>query len=320
VKYFRSFVKKVNYFPRGLTKFFKNLEIVYIYNGNLQEVSKNDLKEFGENLKKLLLDHNEIRVIEGDLFEFSPNLNDIDLRSNKIVHIDLEAFDKLDELKSLHMEKNSCTSDDKKVVYGRSEVLELIRDVEKSCKNPNLAVNADQIFKAMKTMQEENLKNFEKLFSKISNLETDIENQKSTIATMTTKLSTIEEKISTLDLKPNSTVLQAPKCENSPPFSPNNLKTFIEAENSKNLNETFKVLSSLRQKISDISSEILRNTLNMFEGQKSFITQQKLETKSGFDKMENKLRNFESNVGTLTSILSEKIDNYCKKKEITSAN
>jgi hypothetical protein len=47
VKFFSSYEKKVNYFPRGLTKVFKNIERVKIYGANLKEITKDDLEQFG---------------------------------------------------------------------------------------------------------------------------------------------------------------------------------------------------------------------------------------------------------------------------------
>lgn len=48
VLFFYAYQKKVNYFPRGITKFFKNIENILINDGKLKEITKEDLKEFGE--------------------------------------------------------------------------------------------------------------------------------------------------------------------------------------------------------------------------------------------------------------------------------
>lgn len=126
---------KVKFFPRGLTKFFKNLQTLYITIAELQEITKDDLKEFGGNLKNLWIYKNEIRVIEADLFEFNPNLEDINLANNKITYIAPGAFGGLEKLHTLELDANPCTKGDTYEKDDRSKVLELIRVAENSCKN-----------------------------------------------------------------------------------------------------------------------------------------------------------------------------------------
>ena len=50
--------------------FFKNIKHVWIYNAELEEITKDDLKQFGDNLRRLWLYGNQIEVIESDLFEY----------------------------------------------------------------------------------------------------------------------------------------------------------------------------------------------------------------------------------------------------------
>jgi Leucine-rich repeat (LRR) protein len=131
VRAFKSNGKTAIFFPRGLTIFFKNIETVQIINGKLQKISKDDLRQFGGNLKKLWLDNNELQEIKGDLFEFNPNLENMSFTSNKIVHIDSGAFDGLVKRDYLNLSKNPCTE-----FMENKNFLEIIREVEKSCKNP----------------------------------------------------------------------------------------------------------------------------------------------------------------------------------------
>lgn len=131
IKEFSSCHQVVKFFPHGLTKYFKNLESIEICHAQLEEVTKEDLKEFGRNLKLLKLDYNLIEVIHADLFESNPNLYWIDLSSNKIKHIDEGTFKGLKKLETLYISRNPCTSDD-----NQSKALEVIKRVEKTCKNP----------------------------------------------------------------------------------------------------------------------------------------------------------------------------------------
>lgn len=126
---------KINFLPQNITKFFKNLETIQIYNGILKEITKNDLKEFGDNLKNLWLDENEIEVIKFDLFEFNKNLESISFSDNKIKIIEDQAFDRLEYLKEFFLQFNPCTTENDKVDFkNREKIKELIKIVEKICK------------------------------------------------------------------------------------------------------------------------------------------------------------------------------------------
>lgn len=126
VKYFYSHTKKFNSFPRGVTKFFENIESVAIYQANLKEITKDDLKQFGGNLKNLWLTENEIEVIESDLFEFSPNLEELDFRGNKIRHIESGAFAGLKKIRGNFLGSGNFCKE-----------LGSIQESEENCKNPN---------------------------------------------------------------------------------------------------------------------------------------------------------------------------------------
>lgn len=240
VKFFYSDNKKVNFFPRGLTKFFKNIETFQIADGKLQEITKEDLKEFGEKLKILLVYRNKIEVIEGDLFEFNKNLERIEIDLNKIIHIDSGTFDKLEKLHTIDFGPNPCVPSDKNddIRNNRPKVLELIRDVEKSCQNSeiqrklismqNSAVIVAEVAKILKNLQSAQENKIEKSSEKISDLHSKFSQQNSEISTLTSKLNGLEEKISDLDSK-----LSAQKSE-------------ISTLNSK--------LSIIEQKLSSIDS------------------------------------------------------------------
>jgi hypothetical protein len=122
--------KEVKFFPRSLTKFFKNVETVKITNSNLQEITQDDLKEFGKKLKKLCLGGNEIEFIERNLFKYNANLEEISLTSNKIVYIESRVFDDLKKLSNLNFNNNPCTKD----FYGNN--INDIRSLEISCAVP----------------------------------------------------------------------------------------------------------------------------------------------------------------------------------------
>jgi hypothetical protein len=117
----------ISFMPRGITKFFNNLTAVTVYDTNLKEITKDDLKEFGNKLNILWLVRNNIEVIESDLFEFNKNLTELDLSNNKIRHIGENAFVGLEEIKTFRFYSNAC----------QSQPVAKPFEVEKMCKDSN---------------------------------------------------------------------------------------------------------------------------------------------------------------------------------------
>lgn len=131
ITFFSDF-QKVNFFPRGLTKFFKNIEKIQLGFGSIKELTKEDLQQFGDKLKDFYFYGNELETVKADLFEFNPNLESISFRANKIKAVESGAFGGLNHLKALFFSFNTCINSDK---VDREEVLELIKKVETDCKN-----------------------------------------------------------------------------------------------------------------------------------------------------------------------------------------
>ncbi|KAL7013009.1 hypothetical protein ACKWTF_015148 [Chironomus riparius] len=101
--------KKIEVFPRGLEKIFKNLKLIAIYYGRLTEVHQADLKPFTK-LVYLSLANNDIKIIEEGLFDFNPKLAFISFAENKILQIHSTVFNNLKELRHLILEGNACTN------------------------------------------------------------------------------------------------------------------------------------------------------------------------------------------------------------------
>ena len=102
--------KTFNYFPRGLQKYFDNLELIVISNGHVKEIHQTDLKPFSE-LKLLLLPNNQIEIIEENLFEFNRKLVKISFYSNCIFYVHPKVFVNLQSLNSIDMKFNACVND-----------------------------------------------------------------------------------------------------------------------------------------------------------------------------------------------------------------
>ncbi|KAL7017976.1 hypothetical protein ACKWTF_010586 [Chironomus riparius] len=122
--------KFIKYFPKGLEKVFKNLQLFHIRFTFIQELHQSDMKPFPE-LKEIDLHDNDIKVLEDGLFDFNPNLVFVSFSNNKITHIGLMVFNGLNNLKYLYLTSNTCTS--RGAYLSRSEVLEVVEYAKIEC-------------------------------------------------------------------------------------------------------------------------------------------------------------------------------------------
>lgn len=132
VQFFLSYNKRVSFFPREITQFFKNIEHVRVEECRLQEITKHDLKQFGDKLKILDLTLNELQVIEGDLFEFNVNLVKIVLDLNKIKQVGNGAFGGLNGLNILWFQSAKQCVNFK--ANSRENVLAQLPSVDERCR------------------------------------------------------------------------------------------------------------------------------------------------------------------------------------------
>lgn len=110
VKGFAAHHMRVDFFPRGLKKFFKNIKTIQISSTTLQEITINDLKEFNHQLEGLHLDFNKITRIENG------------------------ALRGLEKLETLSLYGNPCAYEYDYAQNDRGEVVKLIRRIETRCK------------------------------------------------------------------------------------------------------------------------------------------------------------------------------------------
>lgn len=175
VKVFQSDNKEIKFFPRKITKFFENVETVLVNDGNLQEITKHDLEQFGAKLIRLMLSRNRIEVIDADLFEYNKNLETFYIDDNKIKHIETSAFNELKLLNSIDFGPNPCVpqelNDD--LTTSHSEVFKLIKIVGKECKDPNYYIKliTSNFAVALKTLQVETEIKYERILGKLSTIE-----------------------------------------------------------------------------------------------------------------------------------------------------
>lgn len=107
VEAFKADAAWIEYFPRGLSKYFKNLASILINLSRLKELTQSDLKPY-RKLKHLDLFENRIEYLERDLFKYNEDLEVVWFSSNRIKVIHETAFDGPRNLKKMYMGGNIC--------------------------------------------------------------------------------------------------------------------------------------------------------------------------------------------------------------------
>lgn len=121
------------YFPKGIEKFFPNLNYINFGTLQMKEITKNDLKVFPE-LVHLNLENNQIKVLEKDLFKFNPKLFRVSFKKNDILFIDPNILDNLNNLDLFILEGNRCISsntDNKDLVKIKKSIADFCQSTEK---------------------------------------------------------------------------------------------------------------------------------------------------------------------------------------------
>lgn len=107
VKKFYSFKQSCPYLPLNLSSFFKNLDIYYVKNSNLQHVLTGDLDGF-TTIRIFDMSHNPIESIKGDLFKGQTSIEIVAFYECHLKIIDPTVLDPLINLKEGHFDYNPC--------------------------------------------------------------------------------------------------------------------------------------------------------------------------------------------------------------------
>ena len=134
VEGFYALNNTINYFPRQLDKFFKNLKYIGIEMSQLKEIHQSDLKPFTK-LLQLNLYENQLEVINKNLFAFNLNLKYVSFANNKISFIDSNVFDNLINLRFLFLRSNECINMDAE--NDSTEVQKVIKEAQEKCVKPD---------------------------------------------------------------------------------------------------------------------------------------------------------------------------------------
>lgn len=97
----------IEYMPKNLTSFFPNIDTIYI---GVNDLTKDDLKQFGPKLKNFWTAGSKMQVIDENLFQYTPNIVWAYFDKDKIRHVDRGAFAKIRNLRKLTFGGHPCYS------------------------------------------------------------------------------------------------------------------------------------------------------------------------------------------------------------------
>jgi len=218
--YFHAESKHIEYFPRGLEKFFTNLTGIGIYDSKLKEIHQDDLKLY-KKLKYLSLLKINIEIIEDGLFDYQPDIESIIFENMKIIHISSTVFDNLPKLTTLYLGGNKCTS--KSSINNRAGVLEVIKSAKSTCISSDFLKLDEKLKNLEENYKSLNSKSNLSFYKVVDNFEAELENSKFS------KFQSLKERVSKIsDWK---LLVSSDKIESLKNFTVERL-TRMEAENS----------------------------------------------------------------------------------------
>lgn len=103
--------KNLTYIPRGFENFFPNLIAIFVYEGEIEELNGDDLKEL-KNLEYFAIEFNPLEKIPQNLFANNPKMKNIFFDNNKITHVAVGFLDGLNDLQRVYFSNNPCSNFD----------------------------------------------------------------------------------------------------------------------------------------------------------------------------------------------------------------
>lgn len=107
IKMLFMYKENCHYIPRNISGFFKNIDILYIKDSNLQHLMTGDLDGLN-NLSTFDVSYNPIDHVGEDFFKGHSSIKIISFYECHIKQIDFGAFDSLTNLKEVSLEHNYC--------------------------------------------------------------------------------------------------------------------------------------------------------------------------------------------------------------------
>lgn len=122
--------QKMEYFPRGFTDYFKNIEAIHAGMNELKYLDRDDMKDFGK-LRFLYLYSNHLENLQSDVFLDNLELEYVSFYNNRLMHIGSKLLNPLKKLRTAYFNKNICI--DKQAVQSFKEVAEIRLEISERC-------------------------------------------------------------------------------------------------------------------------------------------------------------------------------------------
>jgi len=255
---FDAMSKIIDYFPKGLEKWFKNLKAIRMLNGRLKQISQSDLKPF-PNLVYLEIQNTDIQILEDDLFTNHPNIQVVWLLSNKIFHVGKNVFNNMNDITWLGFESNPCISIN---ALNNSTAAKLIIDSLKTkCFDVNFANFSQNIANIENESKTLTFDNFQVWSRKVKGLEKEFQTSKFAYLT---------------SIKERFLVLKAIKIEEFPDyliFKLENLENNLSKGFAESLNHT-------EHSLKNTCTEVSKQSFNVMKGELSKVNEKVLEHSS----------------------------------------
>jgi Leucine-rich repeat (LRR) protein len=170
-----AWAKGIEYFPKGLEKFFKNLKVIAIYFGRLKQISQADLKPH-KNLVYIQFEDNDIEIFEDDLFSNHPNMSVVWLPRNKIVHVGKNVFNNMNKITYLGLASNPCINAE--AFNNATATKALIESLKTKCFDANFARISQDLANLENESKTLNSKNYSIWRKNVENLEKEFFNSR----------------------------------------------------------------------------------------------------------------------------------------------
>jgi Leucine-rich repeat (LRR) protein len=139
--------KRMEYFPLGFTKFFKNIVAVHAGMNQLKILEKDDLKEFTK-MRFLYLYSNKLETLKSDVFVNNLELEYISFYNNRLMHIGSKILMPLKSLRTAYFNKNICI--DKQAVHSEQGISDLRLEIAERCSD----ITDEDLMNMLKTGQQ----------------------------------------------------------------------------------------------------------------------------------------------------------------------
>ena len=118
-----------HYLPKGIGRFFPNLNGLAVWSSKLKSLTQDDLKPL-KQLLSVTFNDNDVTDLEDGLFEYNSKLQIVSFNDNKLKLVGENVLSILKNLNQLHFQNNVCINDD----AWSSAVPALVEKIKSQCR------------------------------------------------------------------------------------------------------------------------------------------------------------------------------------------